>query len=105
MTMLFTNTGGTGVETVFHQFLHNRAEVDNNLTRLDLVHLSSIKNVLSTASTSITYSPAFDGLYGSHGMLGITVVMVREGQLGRRDGPPGKFVTRILKWSSKNLTI
>ena len=39
MRVLFTDRCGTGVKTVFDQFLSNRAEIDDDLTGLDLVDL------------------------------------------------------------------
>ena len=45
-----TNRGGAGIHTILNQLLHNGAEVDDNLTGLDLVDSASL-----------------DGLYSCHG--------------------------------------
>ena len=37
-----TNRGGAGIHTILNQLLHNGAEVDDNLTGLDLVNRASL---------------------------------------------------------------
>lgn len=42
--VLFTDRCGTSIETVFDQLLSNRAEVDDDLTGLDLVDLKKAQH-------------------------------------------------------------
>jgi DNA-directed RNA polymerase subunit RPC12/RpoP len=57
------------IETVLHQLLHNRAQIDNNLARLDLMNLQMISDESNPFEMASTYRPALYGLDGGHGMV------------------------------------
>jgi hypothetical protein len=76
MIMLHTNAGGTGIETILHQFLDHRAQINNDLTGLDLMYLLSIRTVLTKMRNMASYSPAFNRFYGGHGMIDIADVEI-----------------------------
>ena len=59
-----------GIQSILNQLLYNRAEVNNDLTGLDLVNLRENKNQSDLQayflSYKFTYRASLNGLYCSH---------------------------------------
>jgi len=63
-----TNARRSSIETVLHQFLHDGAQIDNDLAGLDLMNLQVVKNIINPFEAVLAYRPALYGFYGGHGM-------------------------------------
>lgn len=68
-SLVATNARGSSVEAVLHQLLHNGAQVNNDLTGLDLMDLQAVSDVCESMEEVLTYRPALYRLYGGHGMV------------------------------------
>jgi hypothetical protein len=64
-----TNARRSSIETVLHQFLHDGAQIDNDLAGLDLMNLQIVKDVPNPFEVVLAYRPALYGFYGGHGMV------------------------------------
>jgi hypothetical protein len=64
-----TNARRSRIETVLHQLLHDGAQINDDLPRLDLMDLQVVNNKFYSFDASLTYRPALYGLDGGHGMV------------------------------------
>jgi hypothetical protein len=64
-----TNARRSRIETVLHQLLHDGAQINDDLPRLDLMDLQMVNNKYYSFDASLTYRPALYGLDGGHGMV------------------------------------
>jgi hypothetical protein len=64
-----TNARRSCIETVLHQLLHDGAQINDDLPRLDLMDLQMVNDRFCLFDASLSYRPALYGLDGGHGMV------------------------------------